>query len=1054
MTDKNPQSIQKDHSGLARWSVHHPIGIVMIALAVVAIGSLIYKTLPVDLLPHIVKPEIRVRILDPGVSAKIMEDRVTRALEEQLAITEDAISVESTTREGRSAVNLVFQYGKDINLVLREASTRLDRAKRFLPTTIDPPVIYKRDPAQLPAMEFMVSSRKMDSVKLRTWVDDILSKWFLNLPGVAAVEVGGGLVREIHILPDQKRLAGQGLSIKDVIDALKKGNIEGPGGRVYIGNRELSSRIDARFRSIKELRRLPIQIANGSSIQLREVATVKDSHEDEKLRVRLNGIAGIKMSIQKRPNANTIEVVNAVRKRIKLLKKQKILPPDVTIKAVEDQSTYIRSALSGAKLAALMGAFLAMLVVFLFLGNILRTLIIGSAIPIAVVVTFILMDAAGLALNIMTLGGLAVGIGMLVDNTIVMLENVYRHQRMQPDHQLAAKNAAAEVNSAIIASTSTNLAAIVPFLFIGGFLGLLFQELIFTISAAIVASMIVALTLVPALGSRVHAQNNSSFRLGFDRAMESLQSRLAALTQSLLVNKAIKITVFLLFLVLLLLAITFFSAPGKFDMLPRLDSGKITIRMTTDPGVNLEKTDQYVRRIEKLARKLGAENIFTVSGGFVFGRSSFESHNRAYLIVQIAPRDKRDFSSRQWAARFQRAVAKQKMAGVTIRSYASGIRGLRLGRGNDDISLRIKGKELTTLRKLGDELVLKLRSTTGIKNVTHSLEEQRQELTVVIDKVRTAELGLDPDTISKAIRHAINGEVVTDYIEGGRSFNIRLRLPDLDIDNIQNLQSLLVARNSKTRAPIYLRQVAKIVFLPAPSQIMRDNQQRIIEVTASMRGVTAVGEIANQIDKVVAQFKLKLDTLDGYYLYDAGITDALKKNKSIINTLVLLAIFLVFVVLAVQYESLLNPLIIILSIPFALIGVAAGLYITDTKLSMMTWLGVIMLIGIVVNNAIVLTEYIEIARKKGLIIHDAIIEAVRLRLRPILMTTLTTVFGLLPLALGTSEGSEMLQPLAITIVFGLGFSVLVSLILVPIIYQTLHHYFMRQDQSKSENILT
>ena len=1054
MADDNSQTHKQDHSGLARWSVHHPIGIVMIALAVVAIGSLIYKTLPVDLLPHIVKPEIRVRILDPGVSAKIMEDRITRTLEEQLAITEDAISVESNTREGRSAVNLVFQYGKDINLVLREASTRLDRAKRFLPTTIDPPVIYKRDPAQLPAMEFMVSSHKMDSIKLRTWVDDILSKWFLNLPGVAAVEVGGGLVREIHILPDQKRLAGQGLSIKDVIDALKKGNIEGPGGRVYIGNREISSRIDARFRSLKELRRLPIQIANGNSIQLREVATVKDSHEDEKLRVRLNGIAGIKMSIQKRPNDNTIEVVNSVRTRIKLLQKQKILPSDVTIKAVEDQSTYIRSALSGAKLAALMGACLAMLVVFLFLGNILRTLIIGSAIPIAVVVTFILMDTAGLALNIMTLGGLAVGIGMLVDNTIVMLENVYRHQRTQPDHQLAAKDAAAEVNGAIIASTSTNLAAIVPFLFIGGFLGLLFQELIFTISAAIVASMIVALTLVPALGSRVHAQNKSNFRLAFDRGMESLQNRLAAITQALLVNKAIKIIVFLLFVVLLLSAVIFFGSQGKFDMLPKLDSGKITIRMTTDPGVNLEKTDQYVRRVEKLAHKLGAENVFTVSGGFVFGRSSFESHNRAYLVVQIAPKDKRDYSSRQWAARFQRAVAKHKMAGVRIRSYASGIRGLRLGRGNDDISLRIKGKDLATLRKLGDELVLKLRSTTGIKNVTHSLEEQRQELTVVIDKVRTAELGLDSDTISKAIRHAINGEVVTDYLDGGRSFKIRLRLPGLDINNIQNLQSLLVARNSKTRAPIYLRQVAKIVFLPAPAQIMRDNQQRIIEVTASMRGVTSVGKIATQIDKVVSQFKLKLDALDGYYLYDTGITDALKKNKSIINTLVILAIFLVFVVLAVQYESLLNPLIIILSIPFALIGVAAGLDITNTNLSMMAWLGVIMLIGIVVNNAIVLLEYIEIARKKGLIIHDAIIEAVRLRLRPILMTTLTTVFGLLPLALGTSEGSEMLQPLAITIVFGLGFSVLVSLILVPIIYQTLHHYHMRQDEAKAEDILT
>ncbi len=1036
MTDQNSSTQVHNRSGLASWSIHHPIGIVMLALAIIAIGSLIYKTLPVDLLPHIVKPEIRVRILDPGVSAKIMEDKITRTLEEQLAITEDAISVESNTREGRSAINLVFQYGKDIDLVLREASTRLDRAKRFLPTTIEPPVIYKRDPAQLPAMEFVISSHKMDAIKLRSWVDDVLSKWFLNLPGVAAVEVGGGLVREIHILPDQKRLAGHGLSIKDLIDAIKKGNIEGPGGRIIIGNREISSRIDARFRSIEQLRLMPIRIANGSTIQLQEVAIIRDFHEDEKLRVRLNGVSGIKMSIQKRPNANTIKVVDSVRLRIKQLQKQNILPSDIDIKAVEDQSTYIRSALSGAKIAAGMGALLAMLVVFLFLGNILRTLIIGSAIPIAIVVTFILMQMAGLSLNIMTLGGLAVGIGMLVDNTIVMLENVYRHQRQQSNHRQAAVEAATEVNGAIVASTSTNLAAIIPFLFIGGFLGLLFQELIFTISAAIVASMIVALTLVPALGSRVHTQSRTGFRIKFDRSMDSLQNNLAKFTHSLLNNKSLRLAVFAIFVILLFTAYSFFRSPGKFDLLPNLDSGKITIRIKTDPGTNLEQTDKYVRKVEVLARQLGAENIFTVSGGFVFGRSSFESHNSAYLIVQIAPRNKRNFSSRTWAGRFMRAVGHKKMAGVRIYSYASGIRGLRLGRGNDDISLRIQGKDLEVLRKLGDKLVKKLRETSGIKNVKHSLEEQRQELTVVIDKVRTAELGLDPETISQAIRQAINGEIVTDYIESGRSFKIRLRLPGLDINNVQNLQSLLVARNDKTRTPVYLRQVAKILFLPAPAQILRDNQQRIIEINASMRGTSSVGLVAKQVDKIRTNFVLP----EGYIIYDAGITDALKKNKSVIFTLVLLAVFLVFVVLAVQYESLLNPLIIILSIPFALIGVAMGLDWTDTSLSMMAWLGVIMLIGIVVNNAIMLLEYIELARRKGLPIQQAIVDAVRLRLRPILMTTLTTVFGLLPLAIGGAEGSEMLQPLAITIIFGLSFSVLVSLILVPVIYQALHHF--------------
>ena len=482
----------------------------MIALAVVVLGIFAFSRLAIDLHPHLIYPEVRVRILSPGVPATVMEDQFTRQLEEQLAITEDAIGVQSRTGEGAVSVDLSFEYGKDIDIALRDASTRLDRAKRFLPETPDPPIIYKRDPSQIPVLEFVVSSALRDPVELRSWVDDVFSKWFINLPGVAAAEVGGGLVREIQVLPDQQRLAGVGLAMQDVIAALQRGNREDPAGRLKMTRQELPGRISGRFTSVEEIAELPLRLPQGGLIHLQEVAEVIDTHEDERLRVRVNGEPGIKLSIQKQPTANTVAVADAVQERLDWLKAERLIPEDIRIRSVSDQSLYIRQALSNSGLAAISGALLAMAVVYVFLGNLRRTLIIGSAIPIAIMVTFVIMGFGGLTLNIMTLGGLALGVGLIVDNTIVMLENIYRHQRLGEGDLDAGTHAAQEVNSAIVASTSTNLAAVLPFLFIGGLTGLLFRELIYTISASILASLAIALTLVPALAARVHTRPGTS----------------------------------------------------------------------------------------------------------------------------------------------------------------------------------------------------------------------------------------------------------------------------------------------------------------------------------------------------------------------------------------------------------------------------------------------------------------------------------------------------------------------------------------------------------------
>lgn len=1017
--------------GLAAWSIEHPVGITMLALAVVVLGFFALQRLSIDLLPHIIYPDIRVRVLEPGVPAQIMEDRITRQLEEQLAVTEGATQVQSRSTEGRSNVDLSFPYGTDIDVALRDASTRLDRAKRFLPDTIEPPIIYKRDPSQIAIMELILSSNERDPVELRSWADFTFSRWFLNLPGVAAIEVGGGLEREIQIIVDQEKLASIGLSLSDLSDLVQRSNEDAAGGRLMSGTREISTRTRGRFSSVEELRKLPLWSPDSGRVDnvllLEDVATVIDSHEDERIRIRLNNTPGVKISVQKQPQANTVTVVDEVLHRINTLKQQGVIPPDIELTTVDDQSIYVRHALRNASLAALSGAILAMIVIYLFLGNILRTLIIGTAIPIGILVTFIIMEMNGLTLNIMTLGGLALGMGLLIDSTIVMLENITRHQHDSGSVAENAVTAAAEVNSPIVASTGTNLAAILPFLFIGGLTGLLFEELIITITSAMLAALVVALTLVPALGSRVRDEVNEN-RL-FIRTINALKRAYYRTVQSVLKHPVPVIAVFTVTLVLAYFAI----ADSRPTFLPSMDEGTITVSISGDRGISLDEMDATVEKIEDLLLAEPEVNtIFTTIGGFIFGRSEFQNSNRSTMKIQLVPVNQRDMNSNEWIKVAQKKIKALNLTGYKVRMYVRGVRGIQMSSGDDDISLRIQGQDIDVLTELGDTVVDKLQGLAGIRNLEHTYENTNEELNVEIKRQRAADLGIHVDSIGEALRVALEGSVISDYIEGDRQFDIRLRLPRANSETPETLSNLLVGQHQGR--PVRLYEVASISRGPAPSAIKRDQQQRIVEITASLDDETTLEATLEEIYQQLEDLEMPV----GYSLYDGGAGKTLAQGQQTGLILLGLAIFLVFVVMAVQYESWLNPFVILMSIPFTTVGVGLGLWLYDMPLSMPVWLGLIMLAGIVVNNAIVLVEQIELERVRQADISEAISIAASLRLRPILMTTLTTVFGMTPLALGLGEGSEMLQPLAFVIVWGLSFSMLVSLVLVPVIYKLLH----------------
>ena len=706
------------------------------------------------------------------------------------------------------------------------------------------------------------------------------------------------------------------------------------------------------------------------------------------------------------------------------------MPNDITINPVGEQARYVRQSLNNAMQAAGGGALLAMLTVYLFLGDLRRTLVIGSAIPVAILVTFILMAAGELTLNIMTLGGLALGVGMLVDSAIVMLENIQRHQQ-QGDPE-AATHGAAEVNSAIVAATSTNLAAVIPFLFIGGLVGLLFRELIFTVSAAIVGSMLIALTLTPALAGRIgDSQNRNPVRRGVDALMELLQ-RGYGYGLSYFIHHPWPII--LLFISGLLAALPLFD-DAKQIFLPNMDEGRIYVRLHADRGINLDKMDRLSRKVEKvISDQPETEMVFTIVGGRVFGRSQYEATNRTSIQVRLKPLSQRGgISSNDWIRRVKKQINNLGLAGVKVTLRSRGIRGIRLSHGDDDISLRLQGPDLDKLEKLAEQTALRLRQVEGLRNIEHSSEEHTLELAVKIDRERAAQYGLDVDTIGKAVRFALDGSIVTDYLENDRSLDVRLRLDRRDMANPEDLNDIILFSKTDPRTPVRLDELARVELITSPTTILRDQQQRMVEISASLNKEKPLGEVLQQLKGFIDETELPPD----YTLYEAGSLEALKEGRQMGQLLLGLALFLVFTVMAVQYESLRNPLVIILGVPFAVTGVAAGLLISGLPLSMPVWLGLIMLAGIVVNNAIVLVEYIEIQRRKGLEKMEAIIEAAKLRLRPILMATLTTVVGMLPLALALGEGAEMLQPLAVTIVSGLSFSLLVSLLLIPVLYRLL-----------------
>jgi len=1030
-----PETASPRYRGLTHAAIRRPIGTAAITSVVLVLGLFFIGRLPVDLLPEVVYPLIRVDVSYPGVAPEVIEEQVTRPLERQLSSTEGLTLMASEAEEGSTDVSLLFRYGTDLDLALQDASRLMERARGQLPDDIEPPRLTKFDPGAQAVFEAGFSSRERSAREVRDWLDNRLAPQLQSIPGVSGVLTVGGQERELEVIVDQQRLSAYGLSLAEIAAQVAAENQNVSAGNITSTSLDVRARTEGRFRSAEDVGQVLLTLPGSEQrIRLEDVAEVRDGFREQRVFVRLNGEQATQLSVFKQPDANTVEVVDAVQARLASLKDSGFIPDDLVFSSTRDGAYFVRGSVASVTSAAILGGALAMLVVLFFLGSVRGSVVIGLSIPLAILATFALMGGAGLSLNVMSLGGLALGVGLLLDNAIVMLENIERLRAQHREDPVEAAHAGAdEVISAVMAGTLTNLAAVLPFLLITGLATLVFRELLVTISFAVVASLAVALTLVPMLAAQMARLR---FRSGFDRsfAFRGFDTLMQAVTRGyrrlLAAVLPWRWAVVGLSIASVVAALPLAGQLGN-EFLPQLDDGSLNARIALPAGTTPEATDRATRAVEAALRDLPhVQSIFAVSGGAVWGGNLSERAGRGWLTIQLSDASTRpDWPVGRWAREAQARVMDLDIAGADIVVRPNGIRGLNFALSGNDLEIKVLGEDLDTLQGLARQIIRAMDGIPGLEGVEMDDADQTPALQIEVDRERAAALGLDVQQVARTLRQAVTGVVPTRYSTGVNEYDIRIRLPREAVENLDRLGEVIVANGAN--GPIQARQVASFSLGEGPAEISRENQLRIQRIVGNFNTAdNDVGSILAEVQRRLAD----IDFPDQYGVALGGQFETLAETEREMNLVILLALFLVLVVLVVQYEQLTNALVILTAAPLALGGALLALWLSATPMSAPVFLGAVLLIGIVVNNAILLVEYIERGRAEGLTLEAAAIEAGAVRLRPILMTTLTTVVGMLPLAIGLDAGGKLMQPLAVAVVGGLLSSMLLTLVLIPCLY--------------------
>ena len=1014
---------------LPGFSVRRPIFTTMVMLIVIVLGIASLIRLKVDLFPSIVLPTVSVRTGYEGASPDVVESQVTQILEEIVATVPGVEEIRSSSSEGRSRLRVRFAWGTDIDSAALEVQAKLEDELNELPDEIVRPWVGKFDIDSFPIVILGISSN-MDPVEMTELVNREIRNRFARVPGVAQVDLFGGFNREVRVELDRGRLEALGLPLNQILQSIRDANLDRPSGRIEEGRYEVTLRAPAQFRSIEQIRDTVVAARDGNVITLGQIATVLDTFEEITEIDRINGDRGIRVGIRKQADANTVEVSQGILEEIERVNTDY---PQVRIVAVSNSGNFIERSIANVSRSVLYGGALAILVLLFFLRDWRSTLVISLAIPISVIATFALLYLGGFTLNLMSLGGLALGVGMMVDSSIVVLENIFRrHKEESEAPEVAATRGAGEVTAAIVASTLTTLVIFLPVIFIPGASGQLFREMAYVVTFALLCSLFVSLSLVPMLSARLLAPSR---RTAAGATGNPLFSRLAAAAErgfrgleggyQALLESGLRHRHRVLWGTLALLLGSLALAPNiGTELMPPSDEGEVRIDGEMEVGTRIGLVDRIAREMEAIVVSAVPEmeaNVVEVSSG------------ELEMDLSVGPARQRERSNSEIAADLRERLD-GRFPGLEVRVQAREGQYLLnrlLGGGDSGIEIEVRGYELSVLRALALQAVAAIEGIPGVADVDTSFDEGAPQQEIEVDRAKAADLGLSVRAVTEVLQTAIAGSQAGQYRSEGNSYRILVQLADarrLTLDEVLDLT---------LRTPggelVALRNVVQSRTGRAPTEIQRRDQQRLATVNANIAG-RPLGDVAHDISEALNG----IPRPSGYLFRLAGTYEEQQAAFREFTMALVLALLLVFMVLACQYESFKDPLIVMVATPTAAIGVILTLLLTQTTMNLQSGIGCVMLGGIVVNNAILLVDQASRLLQTGMAASQAVLEAGRRRLRPILMTTLTTALGLMPLAFGIGEGADAQAPLARAVIGGLLGSTVVSLLLIPVVYSMVH----------------
>lgn len=1004
--------------------VRRPIAVTMLTLFVIVLGFVSVSKLKLDLYPKIDFPVMMIFTNYEGAGPEEIENLITRPIESAVSAVPNVKKVTSDSSQGSSTVLVECNYGTNMDFTNLKMRERIDLIKDTLPEDADEPVIFKFDPSMMPIVFYGFSSPKGLAEATRL-VKDKVKVELERVPGVASVQIMGELEREIKVKLSAERMAFYKVSPTYLVESLKSQNSNLPGGVIDSGKNELVVRTLGEFQTVDEVKSLKIVLPGGGIIPLQEVADIEDSYHEQKQYSRINGKTSLLFMVMKESDANTVLVTREVRKTLNRLKDE--LKNKATFYRVFEQAEYIEKSIDNVKDNAISGGLLAILVLFVFLRNIRSTFVIGVTIPVSIIATFALIYFSNMTLNLVSMGGLALGIGMLIDNSVVILEVIHRYHEEGHDVLSAAVEGTSEVSQAITASTLTSIVVFVPILFVEGITAQIFREMALTVSYVQVTSLFVAITLIPMLASKMMTANLKKkaagkvikeYRLG---ALEKMYR--IALEWALNHRKQTVIIAFILFI---LGFIPFFTGL-KTDFTPTMGEKEYNVSIEMPLGTNLETTDKVARQIEKeLLHFPETDLLFSMVGSSSnFGAGSGGESEQAQIMVTVKEKTKESLN--EIIEKVRKKVT--GIPGATVKVAVEDHGGMS-GSGAP-IEINIEGSDLTVLQQLADQVSNLVKSVPGTREVSTNWKTGSPQLQLRVDRQRANAYGLTPVEIAGAVQTAFQGTAATQIRLKGEEYDLFLQLQKADRMHYKDIEKLFVVSQSGLSIPI--TEVVKFELTKGPNKITRENQTRQIQITAQIhdRDLGAVSQdIQSKIDREII-------VPSNYNIVLSGKVKEMREAFSALFLAFLGAAFLVYMVIAIQYENLIHPLAIMGTVPLSLFGITWSLFLTGRTFDVSAFIGVIMLVGIVVNNGIVLVDYIETLRSRGQHRREAILEAGPTRLRPVLMTALSSVIGLFPMALGIGEGAELNVSMATVVIGGLTFCTMLTLVVIPIVYSIL-----------------